>query len=85
MKRIKRKMTTEELNDIIEELLSAPEVFRQSIKCYNAMSNDNPNKKELGRAISHAKKTLRELDVTLEDISWSIERDEVIKLMDNLK
>lgn len=78
-------MMSEELNEIIEELLSAPEVFRQSIKCYNAMSNDNPNKKHLGEAISNAKIALRELDVTLEDISWSIERDKLIRLMDNLK
>ena len=70
-------MKNDELNEIIKELQSAPEVFRLAIKFYNSMPSGK-NKKELGRCISEAKENFRMLDVILEDL----EKEEVEKLID---
>ena len=64
-------MKNDELNEIIKELQSAPEVFRLAIKFYNSMPSGK-NKKELGRCISEAKENFRMLDVILEDIQWDL-------------
>lgn len=74
-------MKNDELNEIIKELQSAPEVFRLAIKFYNSMPSGQ-NKKELGRCISEAKENFRMLDVILEDIQWDLEKEEVNKLLD---
>lgn len=75
-------MTKHELEEIIQELIDSPEIFRQGIEVYNSLSDTDPNKKILAKAIQDAKAEAIKLDVYLEDIIWDMESEKIRALLD---
>tara|TARA_B100000424_G_scaffold49729_3_gene35089 strand:- start:3560 stop:3787 length:228 start_codon:yes stop_codon:yes gene_type:complete len=74
-------MTKHELEEIIQELLDSPEIFRQGIKVYNSLPDADPNKKILAKAIQDAKAEAIKLDVYLEDMLWEMESEKIRALL----
>ena len=74
-------MQKEELSLIIQELIDSPEIFRLGIKVYNSLTDSDPNKKILAKAIQDVKAEAIKLDVYLEDMLWEMESEKIRALL----
>lgn len=76
-------MEKSEIEEIIDELVTAGPILKLAIKTYESMPKGR-DKDDLGFCIREAQEQLRKLDVILEDIQMDFETHEVEKDLDKM-